>query len=297
VVETPGPAPLFTVLMPTFNGAETIGPAIDSVLLQSFEDFELLVVGDGCTDITAEIVNGYNDKRIRWFDYPKGPGFGYENRNRALAQARGNLFAFAAHDDLHFPNHLAVMAERFSNPVIQWAYSRPAWVRDDGLIVPFFGNIRAPSEGQRFKHRNFIPASCAVFRRELHERSGGWPADVAEAGDWTMWHRMFAGLAPDALCVVRVVTNLHFKASWRDPAKWAPQPLPYLSALADSSNIWPAVLKLNISPTAATPQEQVLEKIKAEPQAFAQRINAGVQLLQDEISWSAVLTPPFHRQT
>ena len=172
-------APRFSVLMPTHDRADVIPFAIRSVLAQTERDFELLVVGDGCTDGTADVVAGFDDPRIRWFDLPKAPYFGYANRNVALRQAGGEFIAFAAHDDLLFPDHLALMAERLAAPEVEWVYSRPLLASPDGVVMPLSGNLDNPDELLTFLHKsNFIPTSSVAHRRACLEKYGYWPEDV-----------------------------------------------------------------------------------------------------------------------
>ena len=94
----------FSIIMPAFNASATIADAIESVLEQSFCDFELLVVNDASTDNTAEIVESYiaKDNRIRFFNLSENKGVAHA-RNVALKNSRFKYIAFLDSDDLWLP--------------------------------------------------------------------------------------------------------------------------------------------------------------------------------------------------
>src|SRR5687768_3609783 len=95
-----------TVLMPVYKGERHIAEAIDSVLAQTFRDFELLIVNDGSTDGTAAIVKAYNDQRIVLLSRPNG---GVSAAlNTGLEQARGEYIARFDADDVCYPHRLQV---------------------------------------------------------------------------------------------------------------------------------------------------------------------------------------------
>lgn len=94
--------PILTVAMPTYNAEKHIGEAINSVLNQTFEDFELLIINDGSLDHTLEIISSYTDPRIRLIDLEKNKGIAH-CRNLALQEARGEFIAWTDSDDLNEP--------------------------------------------------------------------------------------------------------------------------------------------------------------------------------------------------
>jgi glycosyltransferase involved in cell wall biosynthesis len=176
--------PRVSILLPTHNRADVLELALQSVLDQTEMDFELLVVADGCTDGTLPLVAGIGDPRIRLFDLPKAPAFGYANRNIALREASGEYIAFAAHDDLLLPDHLRLLIDCLDATGREWAYSRPLWVSSDGTIVPFATNLTNADELRDFMTvANTIPASCVVYRRSCLDRYGYGPEDVSSALD------------------------------------------------------------------------------------------------------------------
>src|SRR6266513_1317224 len=101
--------PAVTVIIPTYNWSSVLPYSIGSALRQSFTDFELLVVGDGCTDDSAAVVAATDDPRVRWINLPVNSGHQSAPNNEGLRQARGEIIAYLGHDDLWLPHHLQVL--------------------------------------------------------------------------------------------------------------------------------------------------------------------------------------------
>lgn len=211
---TPRSDPRWSVLLPTHNRPSTLALSIRSVLDQSDGDLELLVVGDGCTDDTAQVVASFADSRVRWFDLPKGEGFGYAHRREVLTTATGRYLAPASHDDLWAPNHLARLGELLDRGCTL-AYTTPLWVRPSGHIVPVPIDLRDPTARERFELDNHIPSTFWAAPLAAVAAAGGWPVDVASAADWQLMRRLLAldgatvGYSTDA-------TALHFRALSRN---------------------------------------------------------------------------------
>lgn len=115
MTETQANGPTVTVVIPTYNRAGLIGQAIDSVLQQTYSDFEIIVVDDGSTDETEAVVKGYGD-RVRYVWTTNG-GSGHA-RNVGMQHARGRYLTFLDSDDLLYPYALQLqtgLLERFPN--------------------------------------------------------------------------------------------------------------------------------------------------------------------------------------
>jgi glycosyltransferase involved in cell wall biosynthesis len=158
--------PTVTVLIATYNKAGTLRYAIDSVLWQTFEDFELWVIGDGCTDNSAEIVEGYDDPRVNWYNLPENTGYQSEPHNEGLRRARGKYIAYLNHDDIWFPNHLQVLVDciertgaDFAYTIMEWVLSYADWYAD----IPTFPDAPRPPE-----------ASVTMHRLEIVDEIGYW---------------------------------------------------------------------------------------------------------------------------
>lgn len=99
--------------MPVFNRAALVGQAIDSVRAQDFADWELIVVDDGSTDGSADMVSAYDDPRVRLVRQPTNLG-GNAARNRGIDEASGDLLAFLDSDDIYLPTKLSEVVRWFA---------------------------------------------------------------------------------------------------------------------------------------------------------------------------------------
>lgn len=184
--------PLVTVVLPTFNNREDIGAAIDSLLAQTFEDWELIVVDDGSTDGTGSYVaEKYDDPRIALYTMAVNAGAG-ACRNLALTKARGTLVAVLDADDEYLPTKLEKQVEIFTTD--------PS-VSAVGCQVFEFGQWGGPEMGRwptraedihrkQVERKVPIHHSTAVFKRTELEEVGGWDAACRRAEDFALFLRL-----------------------------------------------------------------------------------------------------------
>jgi glycosyltransferase involved in cell wall biosynthesis len=254
-------SPRFTVLMPTNYRPDVIGYAIQSVLNQTESDFELFVVGDGAPLETAAAVGRFTDPRIRWFDLPKGPGFGYANRNIALRESRGELIAYAADDDLMFPDHLELHGAVLADPALQWAYSQALWVSSDGVAGPDLTNLRHADEREYFTTiGNTICGGSAVLRAEAFPTRAAFPEGAPKGADWVMFNQLLGRHGPDAMAIIRQPTLLHFTAGRKRLRHSGFELLRGYLAVADRAPWWPEPLRPAI-PDGTPPQAVYAEAL------------------------------------
>ena len=102
--------PKISVLVPCYNAAKHVREAIDSILGQTFADFELILVDDGSTDEPSEIIQSYTDSRIQLVALPKNQGIATA-RNTAIQEARGEYLAFLDADDVSRPDRLKIQSD------------------------------------------------------------------------------------------------------------------------------------------------------------------------------------------
>jgi glycosyltransferase involved in cell wall biosynthesis len=159
-------SPLVTVIIPTYNWSAVLPYSIDSVLRQTMDDFELLVIGDGCTDDSEMVVTSIPDSRVRWINLPSNTGHQAGPNNRGLREARGEFIAYLGHDDIWLGHHLECMIAALESSGAAVAYSLLSRIFPGKSVgSPVFPGLEGAGGGT---------PSCTVYRRSVTDRIGGW---------------------------------------------------------------------------------------------------------------------------
>lgn len=186
--------PRVTVVIPTYNRAQFIAEAIQSVLEQTFRDFELIVVDDGSTDDTAAVVSRFTDPRLRYIYQTNQERSAA--RNHGLRLARGEYVAFLDSDDVWLPAKLEhQVALLDARPAMGLVYTG-AYIFEGQCT---FMEQRPRCRGEVLKallmEDNVVcgSASTALVRRACFDSVGSFDENLRACEDWDMWLRLAAG--------------------------------------------------------------------------------------------------------
>ena len=180
-----------TVLMSVRNEERYLRGAIDSILAQTYSDFEFLIVDDASTDSSRSIVRGYDDPRIRLIENQRNLGL-TRSLNRGIELARGVYIARMDADDLSEPERLekqVAFLDAHSECAVVATYS--AKIDRDSTDV---GLARTPVDGdeirKRLRRSNCITHGTVMMRKEALERVGCYDEAMERAQDYDLWLRL-----------------------------------------------------------------------------------------------------------
>src|SRR5438128_2576193 len=202
--------PSVTVIIPTYNWSSVLPYSIGSVLRQTFTDFEVLVVGDGCTDESEAVIRGVGDPRVKWINLATNTGHQSEPNNEGLRQARGQFIAYLGHDDLWLPHHLSCLISALEQGA-DLAY---------GISLILLGEPNGyhrrpypPCEG--YQPGMWIPPTSVVHRRSVTDHIGGWRhyRELDTDPEVELWRRAYT--AHYRFVFVPRLTAVKFPASTR----------------------------------------------------------------------------------
>ena len=183
--------PLISVVIPVFNGETTILETIESVLNQTFLDFEIIVINDGSQDSTLKIVSDIADHRLQVLTYPNA-GLA-ASRNRGITQSQGEYIAFLDADDLWTPDKLEAQLNRLQeNPEVAVAYSWSDFINESGAFLRPAAHFTV--SGNVLPHlllTNFLDnGSNPLIRRQALIEVGGLDESLKAAEDWDLYLRL-----------------------------------------------------------------------------------------------------------
>lgn len=183
--------PIISVIVPVFNGEKTIKETIESVLNQTFTDFELIVIDDGSQDRTLEVVHRIQDSRIKVFSYLNAGQS--TSRNRGITIAKGEYISFIDADDLWTPDKLESQLKALqANPEAAVAYSWTNWIDESSqLLGKGSHNTEQGDVFAKLLLNDFVAnGSNSLIRRQALTEVGGFDPSVTPAEDWDLWLRL-----------------------------------------------------------------------------------------------------------
>lgn len=184
--------PFFSVVIPAYNAERFIRMTLQSVFMQTVQDFEIVVVNDGSTDRTLEVLQGIADSRLRVVSQQNGGEC--VARNKGIQEARGEYIALLDSDDCWLPNHLELVLSCIKqHPDILWYVTRPNKVADiaESDLQP------APADNAHIITNWFLEvsglpvASSSVLKREfISSIPDLFPPGIRMYGDNIGWDRL-----------------------------------------------------------------------------------------------------------
>lgn len=213
--------PAVSVIMPSYNHAPYIGQAIESVLSQTLADLELIIIDDGSTDGTREILQRYSDPRLKVVLRERNVGAA-QGSNDGLRMASAPFVAMISSDDFFAPHKLETQLRAIrADANVAAVFCRPRIVDHAGNEFPpgahpwsglfSSGRWARPQLLRRlFYEGNFLCHPSVLLRREIYDRAGDYDVRLSSLGDCDMWMR--TAIAVDGDFVVLDAPLLSFRA-------------------------------------------------------------------------------------
>ena len=210
--------PAITVLMPVYNGATYLNEAINSILNQTFQNFEFIIIDDGSTDDSVKIIKSYDDNRIRLFENKNNLGQS-ETLNKGLSLTRGKYIARMDQDDISMPERLKKQFEFMeNNSDIDVCGS---WLQ---LIGKYDGIVELETDSERIKinlltNQNLAHPAVMIRKDTLVKYDLNYNPTFTIGNDYDLWVRMFDDCSfanlPEPLLKFRMHDNQYSKMLWK----------------------------------------------------------------------------------
>lgn len=179
----------FSVILPAYNQSAYLRDAIESVLAQSCPDFELIIVDDGSTDNTRDVVESYKDSRIQYI-YQENRGLSGA-RNTGIRRSNGMYLTYLDADDLFTPQKLKVLGDALDkDQSLGFVAGQAIPIDEVGRIIGQLFDSPPPQESHGWLLGNPLHVGSVLVRREWQEQAGFFDERLRSYEDWDMWLRL-----------------------------------------------------------------------------------------------------------
>lgn len=184
--------PTISIVLPTYNRAYIVGQAIESVRTQTYSDWELIIVDDGSTDNTRDVVASFHDPRIQYLKHETNLGLA-ASRNTGIRSSRGAYIANLDSDDMWLANMLERTLAAFqdipSNILVVYSMCERKLADGRVALLPEVDGPRNGDLHNLFLKVNVIGMPFALVKKELFEKAGWFDESIPALQDWEFWIR------------------------------------------------------------------------------------------------------------
>jgi glycosyltransferase involved in cell wall biosynthesis len=193
--------PTVSVIIPSYNHERFVKECIQSVLKQTFQDFEIIITDDGSSDRTVEIIENFKDPRIKLFRHIKNKGASVATNN-CISNSNGKYIAMLSSDDAWYLEKLEVQVQYLDeHPEIAAVFGKPEWVDESGNPIKekYFPAMDMFDVGNRtrfewlnhfFYKGNCLCHPCSLVRKECYAEVGMLNPSFASIPDFDLWVRI-----------------------------------------------------------------------------------------------------------
>jgi len=184
--------PRISVIMPVYNREHYVAEAIESIIYQTFKDFEFIIIDDGSTDCSLEIIEGYSEKDLRIKVIRNQHNIGIpRTRNKGIDLAQGEYVAFMDSDDISLPERFAKQIDFMEkNPEIFVLGTQCEFIDSKGNYIRTKNLPLLPIEVRWFLYGKSIINSSVMARSELFKLLGYKHKNIKSASDYEIWTRI-----------------------------------------------------------------------------------------------------------
>lgn len=193
--------PTVSVIIPSYNHEKFVAECIQSVLHQTFEDFEIIITDDASTDRTVEVIEQFKDQRIKLFKHAVNQGVSVA-ANNCIHHSSGKYIAWMSSDDVWYPNKLEVQVQYLEgHPGVGVVFGEVDWIDEAGNLItdPQFPYLNIFNAANRprvewlqyfFLQGNCLSLPCSLIRRECFLQVGLFDPTYAKIQDLDLWIRI-----------------------------------------------------------------------------------------------------------